>query len=571
LKKRNFALMAILVAFLALGVFSPRIVQSSHLNEAATPTPTPSIHKRISHFTVETQLYEWWMVRWKNNRYVCNIKIEHEGLPRGSEIYDSCGAERYEDWYDTPPCEQAKNGGDVSQCSGVYLLYDGEGTGSKEVDVELPLPNVWLSLKGCEYTPPTYTCSSQPYLVLEGNEPLPNETIITINGYLDGEPFSCAGSVCELPLQPTGEQGIDVEFWADSSFGDSSETYTSLVRALPQGDFSDPEGDGMDDQLWLADVLSSQWVGERPASCSDIWQVFPDATGLPTWLQTPYNSADLQSSVSYYYLAARLINQGMVDVSKCPDGGLTRSGVASECGVQASRTKLDEWQNDFNNDILTVSNKTGVPAQLLKNLFSRESQFWPGIFTTYMEAGLGQMSEYGADTLLLWNEGFYNQFCPLVLSQDTCDKGFAQLSEEAQNLLRGALVQTVDASCATCAMGIDLSQANFSVEVFANTLVANCQQVNQLIYNITQEDTRTLAGYEDLWRFTLVNYNAGAGCLAGALEKTYDDDDPLDWQHVKISLEEECPGTSDYVEDITIFPVPAPTPTPWVQPSVTSP
>ncbi|MEN6435540.1 MAG: hypothetical protein ABFD58_06950, partial [Anaerolineaceae bacterium] len=130
MKKRNFALMAILVVLLALGAFSPRSIQASHLNNAATPTPTPVTHNRISHFTVETHLYEWWMVRWKNNRYVCNIKVEHDGLPKGSEIYSACGAERYEDWMDTPPCEQAGKGGDVSKCSGVYLLYVGEGAGS---------------------------------------------------------------------------------------------------------------------------------------------------------------------------------------------------------------------------------------------------------------------------------------------------------------------------------------------------------------------------------------------------------------------------------------------------------
>ncbi len=343
------------------------------------------------------------------------------------------------------------------------------------------------------------------------------------------------------------------------------------MRALPQGDFSDPDGNGTDAEYWLADVLSSQWVGERPSSCADIWQVFPDAEGLPDWLQTPNDAAGLQSSVSYYYLAARLINQGAVDVSACPDGGLENSQYASECGVQASKTMLDDWQNNFNEDILAVANTTGVPAQLMKNLFSRESQFWPGIFQTYMEAGLGQMSEYGADTLLLWNPGFYQQYCPLVLSQEACDQGFLHLSDYEQNLLRGALVQSVDASCADCTLGIDLSQANFSVGVFADTLVANCQQVNQIMYNVTKKDTRLITDYEDLWRFTLVNYNAGAGCLTSALDAAYNGKDPLDWQQVAYSLEDACPGAAEYVEDITTFPVPAPDPTPWVEPDVNNP
>ncbi len=567
--KRSFAVLGIVFLFLALGVLSPAASASSRL--AATPTPTSEPKTRITEFNVEVKYFEWWMLRWSDSRYVCSIYLEHEGMPTGQEIYTSCGAKLYEDWIDTLPCPQVEKGGDTSQCTGVYLHFASETMGTKKVIVELPMPTVWVSLHGCEYKAPSYTCTSQPYLVMEGQEPLPNETIIAINGYLDGAPFTCPGSACALPLPPTGEQGIQLEFWAESSYGDSSETFTALARAIPHGDFSDPEAKGSDTPMWTADVLSSQWIGERPASCSDIWKVFPQTDGLPEWLQTPAESADLESSVSYYYLAARLINQGAVDVSGCPDGGLSNSQIASECGVAASQDLLDEWQNTFNQDILNASRKTGVPAQLLKNLFSKESQFWPGIYHTYLEAGLGQMSEYGADTLLLWNPSFYGQFCPLVFTQETCNQGFLKLTEDQQDILRGALVQNVDASCATCPLGIDLSQANFSVDVFASSLVANCQQVNQMLENITSKETRKVAAYEDLWRFTLANYNAGSGCLGNALDDAYSGSDPLDWKHVSYYLEDFCPGSVDYVNDITNFPRPEPEPTPWVQPTGSNP
>lgn len=563
--KRSFAVLGMMVLILALGVLSPAASASSRL--IATPTPTPEPRTRITEFDVEVNYYEWWMLRWSDSHYVCSIYLEHEGLPAGQEIYTACGPRLYEDWIDTLPCPQVEQGGDTTECKGVYLYFASETTGTKKVKVELPLPTVWVSLHGCEYQSPSYTCTSQPYLVLEGQEPLPNETIIAINGTLDGAPFTCPGSACALPLPPTGEQGIQLEFWAESSYGDSSETFTALARAIPQGDFSDPEAKGSDTPKWTADVLSSQWTGERPASCSDIWKVFPQAQGLPEWLQTPLESTDLESSVSYYYLAARLINQGAVDVSECADGGLANSQVASECGVAASQALLDEWQNTFNQDILAATQTSGVPAQLLKNLFSKESQFWPGIYHTYLEAGLGQMSEYGADTLLLWNPSFYNQFCPLVFTQETCSQGFLKLTEDQQDILRGALVQNVDASCATCPLGIDLSQANFSVDVFASSLVANCQQVNQMLENITKKETRKVAAYEDLWRFTLANYNAGSGCLANALDDAYSGGDPLDWTHVGYYLDDFCPGSVDYVDDITNFPPPEPEPTPWVQPT----
>jgi hypothetical protein len=39
-----------------------------------------------------------------------------------------------------------------------------------------------------------------------------------------------------------------------------------------------------------------------------------------------------------------------------------------------------EWQNQFDERIMEVALETGVPAQLMKNLFAKESQFWPGVF-----------------------------------------------------------------------------------------------------------------------------------------------------------------------------------------------
>ena len=58
--------------------------------------------------------------------------------------------------------------------------------------------------------------------------------------------------------------------------------------------------------------------------------------------------------------------------------------------------------------------------------------------------------------------------------------------------------------------------------------------------------------YEDLWRFVLVNYNASPGCLATALDGTWDEDNPLDWEHVSKQLLdlESCDGAVEYVEGV---------------------
>jgi hypothetical protein len=59
-----------------------------------------------------------------------------------------------------------------------------------------------------------------------------------------------------------------------------------------------------------------------------------------------------------------------------------------------------------------------------------------------------------------------------------------------------------------------------------------------------------VATYEDLWRFTLVNYHGGAGCLSEAIIDVSDQGLSLNWENVSQSLESICPTVLDYVSDI---------------------
>ena len=207
--------------------------------------------------------------------------------------------------------------------------------------------------------------------------------------------------------------------------------------------------------------------------------------GTPSWLSTPVHHEDLASDIPYTYLAANLIIQGAVDARACPDGGLLPGGGVNACGLEAARPAVNTWQDQFDGLILDASQKTGVPAHLLKNLFARESQFWPGVLRTLGDLGLGQLTENGADTTLIWNPSFFAQFCPLVLSGEACGKGYLHLKPYEQLLLRQALVGSVNATCADCPLGLDLGEANFSVTVFAHTMVANCEQAGRVVRNIT--------------------------------------------------------------------------------------
>jgi hypothetical protein len=117
------------------------------------------------------------------------------------------------------------------------------------------------------------------------------------------------------------------------------------------------------------------------------------------------------------------------------------------------------------------------------------------------------------------------------------------------------LVSSVNATCSNCPLGIDLSQATFSVGVFAHTLLAECEQTAQVILNNVPSSSTQSAGdfasYEDLWKFTLVNYNAGAGCLGLAVNQTWNTDHALTWDALSSNLTDVCAPAKDYVNDIS--------------------
>jgi hypothetical protein len=111
----------------------------------------------------------------------------------------------------------------------------------------------------------------------------------------------------------------------------------------------------------------------------------------------------------------------------------------------------------------------------------------------------------------------------------------------------------VNANCENCPLGIDLDRANFSIGVFAHTMLANCEQAGQLVQNVTGGLAGESATYEDLWKFTLVNYNAGPGCLGDALEVAEgdNDDQALTWDNVASHLAPACQGAINYVNEIS--------------------
>ena len=554
IKKTNpmmHILRSILICGLLLGFLNTSQVSSNTL-----PAQTP---ERFTTISVNYTVYEWWLMSWKTSQVACQVYTEHETWPTQEEVKYYCTASVAAQWAATKPCVFDGQVNSPEQCGGLYLHLQNITPSIKEVKVDLPAPEVFVSVVGCNSPPGEDKCTALPYLRLEGLEPLPNEQIIQLAGTLNGAPFTCPGSVCDVPLGPTGMAGNKITFWGDSSFGDSTPQYEAQVRVIPWGDFGNPEQTSPDQPTYFVDVLSSQWKGSQSSTCAQVWQAFEPVSGPPLWLRTPDLEADLVSSNDYFLLAGTLIRQGLVDATACPYGGLEVNGAATVCGVEAARSVMQTWQNQFDAEIIRVGKERGVPAQMMKNIFSRESQFWPGIYEEAYEAGLGHLNEIGADAVLLWNPDFFTQFCPLVLSNETCQRGFGNLDKAQQQLLRGALVQKVNASCPECPVGVDLTQANFSISIFARGLLANCEQVQQIYKNTTGRKAGELTSYEDLWKITLLNYNAGSGCLAGAMQKTVVNKLPLIWENIVRFLDPVCQSGEIYVNDVAGIPALRPT------------
>jgi hypothetical protein len=550
-------LIFIALAVLILGLMSFLPQTGSVYAASSRQQPTPSGPNRYTAMTVDFTLYEWWIVAWEDNEVQCSFWVDHEGLPYDNDIISACGQAFFDKWKaKSAPCDKE----DITECRGYYLLNAGSKPSQKDVPVILPPAVVWVSVEGCEPDPDGW-CTKQPLLVLTGEEPLPNESITKIHGSFGADPFTCSKNPCKFNLKETVPEGIHFQFWADSTYGDTSKLFTGILRVL-----SDKKPGRLVPRLYV-DVLSTQWTGQPAASCAQVWESFPPPPNdLPNWLTTPQVSDDLQSNIPYAYLAANLISQGVVDASACPGGGLLPDGSANSCGMDAAKPAAEKWQNQFDKLIFQVAQENEVPAQLLKNLFSRESQFWPGVFRNGKDIGLGQLTEDGADTALLWNPSFYNQFCPLILNKNICEsKGYANLKAKQQALLRGALVHSVDASCSDCPLGLDISRANFSVKIFAHTLLANCEQAGKIVKNVTDQAPGLTVSYEDMWRFTLVNYNAGPGCLSDAMDASYTANGDVSWDSVSALLEPTCQGAVRYVDDISKVggqPEPTQTPTP---------
>ena len=291
----------------------------------------------------------------------------------------------------------------------------------------------------------------------------------------------------------------------------------------------------------------------KDITCAKIWNAYPQGGyAIPDWLYTPSKAADLQTNEPYSYLAGKLLQTGLAAAPNCPYNGLLPTGFSSQCGLEAIRSEVNSWQNQFDEGIYNSAIKNAVPARLLKNIFAQESQFWLGQSDDNQHFGLGQITEGGLDPLFLAYPEYYQLVCSDVLSTDTCKAKYAELSNQNKGLIRGYFLRNViDTSCPECPKKFNEKKAADTVDIFARLVIANCEQVGRVIVDITERKPGTISTYDDLWRYTMVNYNAGSGCVSGAIEKTFQLNEPLDWQHVADNMASRCSTALDYVEKVS--------------------
>jgi hypothetical protein len=484
-------------------------------------------------------VYNWYIARWSDQTILCKVAAQHTGTPTSAEIKAQCGEAIHAAWQTTPPCL-----GVQSQCAGVYLFFSNILTWEPPKPEDTAVPEVRLSLAGCEPELPANWCAELPALdfALDFGEAEPSTAVVGM--ILLDKKSACIAEPCRLALFQTPPDGLWFQFWSELPDGRKSEVFWARLRVLPAYSPNDPDLLG-----WRVDLISTQWVGHGPACCGLQWAAFPPLTGLPHWLSTPDTAAALATQEAYYFLAGSLLKSALADGSACPANGVLPSGFASECGMNAAVPQVLWWQNAYDVFLLEAARDAGVPAVLLKRLIARESQFWPAGLNGY-ERGLGHLTEGGADTLLLWNPNYYSQLCPQALSIERCTEGYATLTESEQTLLRAKVLEVASAWCETCPGGVDMQKLDASVDALAQTLAANAGQAGQILRLVTGKKPGEVASYEDLWKFSLVNYNAGAGCLAEAVKAAWPGKSSLTWIAVSEKLPPHCQGAIDYVESL---------------------
>ena len=297
--------------------------------------------------------------------------------------------------------------------------------------------------------------------------------------------------------------------------------------------------------------LSSAWINLPGPQMGNVTTQSLSAClnrlNIPTkdlhWVYVPDFASQLYTEENYFFLAGQLITNKIVDASTCPAGGLAlNDDYANACGMATAKPAVIIIQNMLNEPILQAWKDTGVPPVLLKQLIRIESQFWPAQYNL-THFGFGHITEMGMRNALDWNRVLYTKFCSASAG------GNCAIKESIAYQILISLVST----CVSCKYGIDPGAANRSVDILAQVLLGYCYQTEQIIYNATGWNPILAVDYPTIWKLTLMNYNAGPGCVYGAVAEAFETTNgPIRWPDIVVHTSgAQCLRGMYYAESIT--------------------
>ena len=274
--------------------------------------------------------------------------------------------------------------------------------------------------------------------------------------------WPAAQSLTAVPCQPSPARNYHIEVWLNSNVSvcnvtSPDSTLTDLQVSIQCPQWIDEYRAG------LLEVRGPSPIGETPP--------VQERTGCT--LPRVDNSVPLHTEKDYQFLASRL----------------------SWWGISIS---TDEWQDRFDDQILTASNAAGVPAQILKSMIAQESQFWPLWTGTTGEVGWMQVTWDGADTALRHDPELFAHYCPLAIYD--CNKPYDLLADWQQSAVRYALI--ADLTVTGTPMQAS-AEAGADLWTYAHILRAYACQAEELYPG------------KNVWQAAVVLYNAGTKCYQG--------------------------------------------------------
>jgi len=388
---------------------------------------------------------------------------------------------------------------------------------------------------------------ARPYVKLISFASLVRKGLVQIRGFIDSDQFVCPDAPCIVYLKSNAR----IVFRAIAESGEVSDEIVASVTVAQSG------------TGYRVSIDTISLYTEFADSCSRVWgKTDQNNVAWNDFVQFPYQ---LNTNRTLHTLAVKLILNGLVDVSSCPNGGISVGlDWPTGCGLEKATDTMIAWQNQFDEYIWLGSRDYGIPPKITKTLIAYESQFWPGNSRFYIdEVGLGQVNQLGVDVLLRRDPTYYQKVCTGI---SDCNIPYVSLDPDLQGQIRGAVIALVDAQCSECDYGVDLDKAKQSVDLVSSLIKANCQQVDAILKqpvkiektSIAETATSALAtiqsggqvgtSYEDMWRFTLLAYHSGISCFQQALDITRNNGQDMTWQYLRENL--TCKGARDYVEGV---------------------